>query len=1084
MSKPTLLGPVSTLPHSRTETYYEDFTKTAGIPNELALAPGWTLTRPGSATYWGPDGKLRVAGPDEPRFHYDPLTGEPLGLLVEEEATSTTPYSGDPKIGVFSGGVSQQFRTYDKPGAPDGTNTVIGFDWESGYAQSGVFPIEGGSRNTLSMYLKPRMNFRYFTLRSYNSSSNHARVVFDLELLLPVGVFTAGSQYSPVSSHIVAEGEWFRLYFTFERSLVNSTAFMFHPVYSPSNGTTSTPAAFDAWGFQNFVGEYRGSFLYTGPTSVTRPADILTRDLKAPTYNPNQGTLILRANNRTDDTIYLDGVTTNPLKVTPGEGTLVYAYDQDGGKVYAPNTEYGDDGPPAEPTLTPAKEGNTDLRLLAYYPRKFSEDEARLNAHGTFTTREWDPSFLFANGEVGVWFDPSDMSTMFQDSDGTMPVTEPGQPVGLILDKSKGGTRTRYVSVPPFTDLASAVTSKTARSFTVVSVGGVYIDLGSPGRYRVSLQLTGPTGTVQILDDSRIVGGSSTVLASIPTVSGVECGNNFDIYSQAGSIYLRSSSAGTVTVSRIEIHEVLPGEVALGPELVYNGDFSSGITGWFKTSNASITVTGGVLTLTAESTAQGVYRDLPVVDGKVYLVTALTRITGEGSYSVRFSSPSWQAATTTPPLTNGEFQEVHFLYVGRTTHPRLVVRTDSIGVPVEVKSLSVKEILGHHASQTTTTARPILGRVPKGGRRNRLPASPVWGINNAASKVDNEPVPYPSGAGTRVIATSAGGGTGVYTGNTLGGFAQIGQIITASIRIKPISSTLDMYIALEGAAFSGVNIARCLFDWPAATATKGGTAIEATATEDPNYPGYYILTVTGVAANTGDVTVVVYSRVGGNFEWIQYGLQVEVSSTASAYQHVASPYDITEEGVEDCWYLAFDGVDDCLSTGNIDFTGTDRMTAVIGLVTDTAPDTTTKTSVVFETSTNLNNHNGGFSLSSPRYSGTSTNVIYHSFTSKGTALARTNILWTSKERVVLSATSDISKSRLLGRKNRAEAVDDVPDTQGTGTYEKYPLFIGARAGTTLYLRGECYGLILRGEKANLRELETAEDWINNRIGVY
>ena len=49
------------------------------------------------------------------------------------------------------------------------------------------------------------------------------------------------------------------------------------------------------------------------------------------------------------------------------------------------------------------------------------------------------PASLFASGEQGVWYDPSDMSTMFQDSAGTIPVTAAGQPVGKILDKSGRG---------------------------------------------------------------------------------------------------------------------------------------------------------------------------------------------------------------------------------------------------------------------------------------------------------------------------------------------------------------------------------------------------------------------------------------------------------------------------------------------------------------------------------------------------------------------------------------------------------------------------------------------------------------------
>lgn len=47
---------------------------------------------------------------------------------------------------------------------------------------------------------------------------------------------------------------------------------------------------------------------------------------------------------------------------------------------------------------------------------------------------------LFANNEQGFVYDPNDLTTLFQDAAGTVPVTGVGQPVGLILDKSKGLT--------------------------------------------------------------------------------------------------------------------------------------------------------------------------------------------------------------------------------------------------------------------------------------------------------------------------------------------------------------------------------------------------------------------------------------------------------------------------------------------------------------------------------------------------------------------------------------------------------------------------------------------------------------------
>ena len=53
---------------------------------------------------------------------------------------------------------------------------------------------------------------------------------------------------------------------------------------------------------------------------------------------------------------------------------------------------------------------------------------------------------LFSNGEQGFFYDPNDLSTMYQNAAGTIPVTAAGQPVGLMLDKS-GRNNHAYQSV-------------------------------------------------------------------------------------------------------------------------------------------------------------------------------------------------------------------------------------------------------------------------------------------------------------------------------------------------------------------------------------------------------------------------------------------------------------------------------------------------------------------------------------------------------------------------------------------------------------------------------------------------------------
>jgi len=61
--------------------------------------------------------------------------------------------------------------------------------------------------------------------------------------------------------------------------------------------------------------------------------------------------------------------------------------------------------------------------------------------------QKFAPNQLFLAGAQGVWYDPSDLSTLFQDSAGTTPVTAVEQPVGLMLDKSGNGNHAFQAAV-------------------------------------------------------------------------------------------------------------------------------------------------------------------------------------------------------------------------------------------------------------------------------------------------------------------------------------------------------------------------------------------------------------------------------------------------------------------------------------------------------------------------------------------------------------------------------------------------------------------------------------------------------------
>jgi hypothetical protein len=110
-------------------------------------------------------------------------------------------------------------------------------------------------------------------------------------------------------------------------------------------------------------------------------------------------------------------------------------------------------------------------------------------------------------------------------------------------------------------------------------------------------------------------------------------------------------------------------ETLLKTELIVNGDFSNGTTGWTASSGGSISVTSGVLRITNGSTnGRAVSTVFPTVVGKQYRVkvTSINRSSSNVSYRLEVRGPelawNWTSAIT---------QEVYFTAVGTTTYIEL-----------------------------------------------------------------------------------------------------------------------------------------------------------------------------------------------------------------------------------------------------------------------------------------------------------------------------------------------------------------------------------------------------------------------------
>ena len=184
----------------------------------------------------------------------------------------------------------------------------------------------------------------------------------------------------------------------------------------------------------------------------------------------------------------------------------------------------------------------------------------RLSAVSRASRRPFSPASLFSSGEQGVWYDPSDFSTMFQDADGTTPVTAVGQPVGLILDKSKGLVLGPELVAQPINFNANwiATTGGTpvasGSSFTTSSIGGFWINALTPGKtYKVTINGTTTAASGVTLRQTDTTTTSQIRAGFGPAVFTAQFGFTH--------FYVRNESAGTTTVTSISVRE-LPGNHA------------------------------------------------------------------------------------------------------------------------------------------------------------------------------------------------------------------------------------------------------------------------------------------------------------------------------------------------------------------------------------------------------------------------------------------------------------------------------------------------------------------------------------------
>ena len=487
---------------------------------------------------------------------------------------------------------------------------------------------------------------------------------------------------------------------------------------------------------------------------------------------------------------------------------------------------------------------------------------------------------------------------------------------------------------------------------------------------------------------------------------------------------------------------------ALGAELVTNGDFSQGSTGW--TPGAGWSIAGGVAIGAAANTNLIQSNVAPSPAGKTYRVTLtiVTRTTGSifpqiGGSVVTLSAAGTYTFYLTPTLSDPTFYIPGNNFTGTITN------------------ISIRQIPGNHAiAFNDTTARPELS-----ARVNLVTYSEDW---------------------TNAVWQKLQSGTGV------------APVVTNNFATAPDGTQTATRVQFNLGATPATAVSR-LFQNAADNVTVARTKTVWAKTNDNSTKNIYIqgpqsgntlLTVTPAwtlfTISDTSTTVSAYSQMQLGLDgsqgtsttadilfWHPDIRQTNIGSAIPSYQRIADQYTYDSNGFPS--YLRFDGVDDSMYTpASINFSGTDKMSVFAGVrkLSDAAG------AILAELSASAGANNGAFYIAAPTAA-----LPDFGFLSRGTAAQLvTASPYAAPVTVVATGIGDIAGAVSAIRVNGSQ-VGINTTSQGTGNYGTYPLYIGSRNNTSARFNGHLYSLIIAGTQLQSGSITATEQYVAGKTGV-
>lgn len=731
----------------------------------------------------------------------------------------------------------------------------------------------------------------------------------------------------------------------------------------------------------------------------------------------------------------------------------------------------------------------------------------------------------FRGGEMGVFYDPLDTSTMYQESTGISPVSLTSQPLGLMLDKSKG----LALGSELFNDSAVQLSGATK-----VSTGVYRINAPDSTSVSFGIPITGLRYKWVYLDFEVVRQGSGSARIdygvglsyAIPSVAGRYTVKLYCDRTDNAIVFIRSTWPTGIDI-KINSVRFLAGNHA------------------YQTSSAARPLFKQVPILGNEAVLQNLNGTVVPGNNGSMLISANNYAVGGKAYYItipaglKISNPNgWGQVSTGKPLvitanSNGTFAVLN-----------------STASQITLNNLSIKEVLGYRTDRNyieydgvddkllTTFSAPltnctVVRAVPNEGTKilynQTLPTSfedtmnhsgflainrvlsnsekvlllnemdKRTGITSMDSQVvrsfaNNEvgvvyglndmSILYQDAAGT-IPVTAVGQPVGLVLDKSKG------LVVGGELNTMSWAATTPTWVVTNGIAKASAGSAGALYHLGANVGrfykiTVKITHLAGTLQVYTNSNLLFLITSGG----TQTLTFYGFSSSAGNGRLVDFYAQsgfygevdlntvtIKELSGNHAYQTVSASRPVLRKNdTTGAYYLEFDGVDDFLQTNNIDFTSTDKVSVFAGIV---KLSNSQAYSCVTELSASVLTSNGVFNLIA---TGVSTGDGFL-FENKGTTFRPVGVIANPVPyRAVITQKGDIVGGSTQLKLNGNLATINA-GSLGTGNYGNYPLYIGRRGGTALPFNGHLYSLIIMGRLASDAETTVLENAIAKQVGV-